>query len=145
MSGYSSLYSGGGFGGLTSSAASTGSSGGGWMSAVGSLFGGSGGSSSGNMWGNIFQGILGGLGAMASGSGQKGPSVGEQVGLTQFQATEARRNIGFAADMEDYYKQKDKMRRRAALDTYGQFSLLSKYAPNYQPAAPIDPGVRPST
>ena len=67
------------------------------------------------------------------------PSLADQVAGTQWQSHEARRNIGFAADMEDYYKQKDKMRRRAALDTYGQFSKLSKYAPGYTAAPPVDP------
>lgn len=148
MSGWASLLGAGGTSGISSGVSATSGSSGGWMSAIGSLFGGSSGSSMGsssNMWGNIFQGMLGGLGAMASGGGEKGLSVGEQIGLIQQQSHEQRRNIGFTADMEDYYKQKDKVRRRAALDTYGQFSLLSRYAPNYTAAPPVDPGVRPST
>lgn len=120
------------------------SSGSGWGSMISGMFGGgsSGGSSSG-IWGNIFQGILGGLGAMASGNGNQGLSADQQVGLGWHQEEAARRNIGYAAEMEDYMKQKDKMRKRAALDTYGQFSLLSKYAPNYKAAPPVDPGTKP--
>lgn len=115
-------------------------------SGIGGLFSGGGSSGGGgNMWGNIFQGLLGGIGAAVGGGGDEGLSMQERIGLMQEESHEARRNIGFAADMEDFYKQKDKMRKRAALDTYGQFSLLSKYAPNYTPAPPVDPGVRPST
>lgn len=131
---------------------SGGSSGGGFWSGVvsglGSLFGGGsggGGSSGGsNMWGNIFQGILGGLGGMASGGGDEGLTVEQRIGLIKEQSHEQRRNIGFAADMEDFTKQRNKIRQRAALDTYGQFSLLGRYAPNYKDTPAIDPGVRPS-
>lgn len=158
MSGFGLMsYPSGGFSSLGSSGSSwgslfSGSSGGGFWSGVasglGSLFGGGssgGGSSSSSMWGNIFQGILGGLGGMASGGGDEGLSAEQRVGLIQHQGTEQRRTVGFTADMEDFYKQKNKIRQRAALDTYGQFSLLDRYAPNYKPAPAIDPGVRPST
>ena len=159
MSGFGLMsYPSGAFSSLGSSGSSwgslfSGSSGGGFWSGVasgiGSLFGGgsSGGGSSGgsNMWGNIFQGILGGLGGMASGGGGDQLSLSDRVHLIKEESTEQRRNIGFAADMEDFYKQKNKLRQRAALDTYGQFSLLGRYAPNYKPAPAIDPGVRPST
>lgn len=157
MSGFGLMsYPSGGFSSLGSSGSNwgslfSGSSGGGFWSGIasgiGSLFGGGssgGGSSGGNMWGNIFQGILGGLGGMASG-GDGEMSLSDRVHMVKEQSHEQRRNIGFTADMEDYYKQKNKLRQRAALDTYGQFSLLKRYAPTYKDTPAIDPGVRPST
>lgn len=144
----------GGWSGAATSAASSGGGGfwGGLASGIGSLFGGSsnsggGGGSSGG-WGNIFSSMLGGLGGMADakmGQAQTREQHDFNIASIQKQSEEQRRNIGFAADMEDFYNQKNKVRKRAALDTYGQFSLLDRYAPNMQAAPPIDPGVRPST
>lgn len=162
MGGWSSLIGMGGISGITSAG---GSSGGSWLSGIGNALGGwgnviggiagalggGGGSSGGgssNTWGNIFQGLLGGLGGAMDAQAQQRMTREENEYAKErirISSEEQRRNIGFAADMDDYYKQKDKVRRRAALDTYGQFSLLSRYAPNYQNTPPVDPGVRPST
>lgn len=130
---------------FTLPASAVSSSGGGFWSGVGSglssVFGGG---SSGGMWGNIFQGLLGGLGAMASGNGQQGLSAEQQVGMIWHQGEEQRKNAGYAAQLADYFGQKDKVRKRAALDTYGQFSQLKRYAPNYQDTPPVDLPARPA-
>jgi hypothetical protein len=98
--------------------------------------GGSGGSSSGS---GIFGALLSGLGGAAD-NYQKGlldKESAKELGLQQ------RKTAGFQADLLDYYKQKDKVRKRTALDTYGQFSTMDKWAPNARPAAPIDMPVKP--
>lgn len=116
------------WGGLASAA---GSSGGGWLSALGGLFGGgSGGGSS-----SLFQGLLGGLGAAAQ--GYMDEKAVKEAGKQQ------RQTIGYTAELEDFYKQKDKGRKRAALDTYGQFSLMSRYAPTANRMVPLDQPAKP--
>lgn len=133
---------------LPASAVSSSGSGGGFWSGVAGLFSGGGGGSSSGMWGNIFQGLLGGLGSMASGGGGGGGGNGlsaeQQVGMIWHQGEEVRKNAGYAAQLADYAQQKDKVRRRAALDNYGQFSLLKRYAPNYQQPAPVDLPPKPA-
>lgn len=138
-------------GGWSGAATGVASSGGGgfWSgigSAIGGLFGGGssgGGSSTGS---NIFASMLGGLGGMADAKMQQARTR-EEHGFNMEelgkQGLEQRRSIGYTADMEDYYKQKNKVRKRAALDTYGQFSLLDRYAPGMTAAAPIDAPNRP--
>lgn len=91
--------------------------------------GGSGGS------GNIYEGILGGLGGAADALISK-EAVEEQ-------GKQHRKTTDFTASLEDYYKQKDKVRKRGALDTYGQFSTVDRWAPNAQPARPIDMPSKP--
>lgn len=95
---------------------------GGWVSKF--LGGGS------NSSGNIYEGILAGLGGAASSLISK-ESVEEQ-------GKQQRKTLDFQMALEDYYNQKDKVRKRAALDTYGQFSTMNRWAPNATPAPPID-------
>lgn len=102
---------------------------GGWLSTIGgwaSNFLGGGSNSS----GNIYEGILAGLGG-AAGSLISKDAV-EEEGKQQ------RKTLDFRMALEDYYNQKDKVRKRAALDTYGQFSTMNRWAPNATPAPPID-------
>lgn len=99
------------------------------MSWLTSLFGG-GSSGSSNLWGAI----LGGLGGAAS-AYLSGKDADKAIGR---QGIESRKTLGYGAALDDYYSQKNKIRQRKALDTYGQFSLLSRYAPNYQAPAPLD-------
>jgi hypothetical protein len=123
MSGLADAFSGGG--------------GGGWASAIGSLFGGgdkgNGGSS--NIWGSI----LSGLGGAAEGylSGKDAKEALETRGK------EDRKTIDFEYGLKDYYTQKDKVRKRAALDTYGQFSLTDRFAPGMVAAPPVQQPPKP--
>lgn len=111
---------------------SSGSSGGFWSNLIGSMFGGGG---SGGSGGNIWSGVLAGLGTAAQAYMDK--EAVEQAGKEQ------RKSTLFEAELLDYYKQKDKGRKRAALDTYGQFSLTSRYAPNANFNVPLDQPNKP--
>jgi hypothetical protein len=151
MSGFGSLFSGGGFGGLVSSAGSVSSSSGGWASALG-------GSSSGGGWGSFFGNLASGLlGGGSGGSGGDGGNIWGQMlmgGLQGYASTktqsaltkeqiqengrQTRLNTAYEAQLVDFYKQRDKVRKRQALDTYGQFSTMNSFAPNATPAPPIE-------
>lgn len=103
------------------------------LGGISNLFGGGGGAASSN---NIFGAILGGLGGAAEGllSEKAVEKAGEQ----------SRKTISFQAALEDYYNQKSKVRKRAALDTYGQFSTMDRWAPGARPAPAIDVPARPN-
>jgi hypothetical protein len=118
--------------GLNTTSTDYGSGGTDWGSVLGSIFGGS--DSSSGMYSNIFAALLGGLGGMADSKLQ----VQMAKDLAHIRGEEDRKTLGFSADLKDYYDQKDKYRKKVALDTYGQFSLMDRYAPNYKPAAPIE-------
>lgn len=111
---------------------SSGSGGTDWGSIMSGIFGGS--DSSSGLYSNIFAALLGGLGGMADTKLQ----VQMAKDLARIRGEEDRKTLGFSADLKDYYDQKDKYRKKVALDTYGQFSLMDRYAPNYKPAAPIE-------
>lgn len=81
--------------------------------------------------GSIFGKMLaGGLGGMAQSLIDE--KTVKEAGRQQ------RQTYSFQAELQDFYNQKDKARKRAALDTFGQFSLMDRWAPNAQPA----PGVQ---
>lgn len=115
-----------------------GSSSGGWGNIVKSIFGG--GSGSGSSGSGIFGALLSGLGGAAD-NYSKGVISKEAV---QEQGKQQRKTAGFEADLLDYYKQKDKVRKRTALDTYGQFSTMNRWAPNATPSPAIDMPPKPS-
>lgn len=119
------------WGDLSKGVNDSGSSGGGWLSTLGNLFGG-GGDSGG---GNIYSSLLGGLSGAAEGIISK-EAVEEQ-------GKQSRKTLDFQASLADFYKQKDKVRKRAALDTYGQFSTMNRWAPGAQAAPPIDQPAKP--
>lgn len=89
---------------------------------------------------SIFSALLGGIG----GSAEAKLSVETAKVKAETEGREQRKSAGFEYQLKDYYTQKDKVRKRAALDTYGQFSQISRWAPNYvaknpaieQPAMP---------
>jgi hypothetical protein len=117
-----------------------GSGGGGWMNMVGKMFGGGGQGGSG---GGIFGALLSGLGG-AAGSWMDGKNSEKAM---KMKGEQDRKTLAYTADLEDYFKQKDKVRKRVGLDTYGQFSQLKRWAPNYvdtpmpdQPAKPTPTG-----
>jgi hypothetical protein len=115
--------------GLTQKTAS-----GGWGSVladIGSSFlGGTGGAS-----GSIFEAMLGGLGGAADAFLSK--EAVEESGKQN------RRTLDFKAALDDYYQQKNKVRKRAALDTYGQFSTMDRWAPGARPAPALDQPAKP--
>lgn len=111
------------------------SGGGGWMETIGNLFGGGDGGGGGG-YGDIFGAMLGGLGGAAQAFLDK--DAVREMGKEQ------RRNMEFGAALEDYYKQQDTARKRLALDTYGQFSLMDRWAPNYKPAPPVQTPGKPN-
>lgn len=101
---------------------------GGWTS---KFLGGDGGNSS----GNIYEGILAGLGGAADALISK-EAVEEQ-------GKQSRKTLDFKYALEDFYNQKNKVRKRAALDTYGQFSTMNRWAPNATAAPAIDQPAKP--
>lgn len=106
-----------------------------------SLFGGGTSTGSTSIWGDVLKGVIGGIGAAGAAS-----SANKQDDKNNKQALEAidrtglqqRKSTAFEADLLDYYKQQDNQRKRIALDTYGQFSTMSRVAPGYvKPAPPV--------
>lgn len=125
---WSSLLNGGG--GSSSSSS-------GWGSFFNGLLGGSNNSS--GLGTNIFSALLGGIGGAADAKLQ----LKMAQDLARIGGEEDRKTLGYSADLKDYYDQKNKYRKKVALDTYGQFSLLDRWAPNYVPPAPIDQPAKP--
>lgn len=105
-----------------------------WLSSIGSFVGGlfssKGGSSS--VGSDIFKALLGGIG----GSADAKLTAEMYVKKAQTEGLEQRKSSLFEQELLDYAKQQDKVRKRAALDTYGQFSQISRWAPNYVPKNP---------
>ena len=96
--------------------------------AISGIFGG--GSGSGTT--DLFKMLLGGLG----GSADAKLTMETYVKKAETEGLEQRKSALFEAELLDYAKQKEKVRKRAALDTYGQFSQISRWAPNYVPKNP---------
>ena len=103
-----------------------------WWSTIGNLFSSGDGDSGGNGWGNIFQAILGGV----SGSADAKLNAEMFKKKAEAEGLESRKNSLFEYQLLDLAKQEDKYRKRAALDTYGQFNQIKKWAPNYVPNNP---------
>lgn len=55
---------------------------------------------------------------------------------------EERKTLSYGAQLEDYYKQKNKQRQRAAVNSYGQFNLVKDVMPTNSP--PVDVPAMPS-
>lgn len=123
-----------------------------WGSMVGSGSSSSGSSSSG--WGDILNGVFGGGSDGGSGSSIWGQMLAGAIqGAGEGKMTEAtmrekgrqeRATVNFTAELKDYYEQKGKAVKRNALDSYGQFSLTDRYAPNMAKVAPIDVPNKPT-
>ena len=107
-----------------------------FLSGVGSfvsgLFGGGGG-------GDIFKAILGGIG----GSADAKLKMEMAKETAKIQGTEQRKSLDFSAQLEDFYNQKNKARKRLALDSYGAFSLHKRYAPTLKPTAAVEVPTKP--
>lgn len=117
-----------------------------WGSLIGSIAGsylnssGSGGGGSSNGYADIFKAILGGIG----GSSDAKLTVALAKEKAETEGKQDRKTLDFTSQLNDYYGQLGKQRKRTALDTYGQFSLMDRYKPNYTPAAPVQMPARPS-
>lgn len=100
-----------------------------WLSSIGSFVGGlfSSKSGSSSVGSDIFKALLGGIG----GSADAKLTAEMYVKKAQAEGLEQRKSSLFEQELLDYAKQQDKVRKRAALDTYGQFSQISRWAPNY--------------
>lgn len=90
------------------------------MSWFSSLFS-SGGSSS-----NIGNALLSGIGAALGGSGDRGSAPSKEAGR------ESRRDMLYAAGIEDFYKQRDRSEKRDAFKNFSGFGNLSQTAPSYK-------------
>lgn len=95
-------------------------------SAVSGLFGGGSGSGQQSAGSNIFATMLGGI----NGSADAKLAVEMAERKARIEGDEARKTSAFELELKEHYLQKDKARKRAALDTYGQFSLMDRYAPS---------------
>lgn len=109
------------------------------MSWLSNLFGGGGGGGSSSIWGDIFKAILGGVGSSAD--AKLGIEMAEKKAMIE--GKEDRKTLDFTGQLNDYYSQLGKQRKRLALDTYGQFDLTKRWAPNYTPAAPVQVPTKP--
>lgn len=91
--------------------------------------GGSSGSSSGNIWGSLLGGLSGAAGAVLSAKDARD--------MLELKSKDDRLAMAFEAELVDYYKQRDKQRKRSALDVYSQYG--------YGPKAPaIDVPAKPT-
>ena len=97
------------------------------------------GSSSGgdsNIWGAIISGIGSAAGGYMSGQAAKGQSEDNEK-LVGLRGLEERKSLAFAAQLEDLYKQKEKSRKRLALNSYGQYNLLGNIMPTSSPPVEV--------
>lgn len=122
------------FGGGSGMDMGSSSGGSGWGSFFGNLAKGfSGDGSDGNIWSQI---LAGGMNGYAS--------AGLNQKLLETKGKEDRKSTAFEAELVDFYKQQDKQRKRAALDTYGQFSTIKNWSPNYTAAPPVQVPTKPT-
>lgn len=132
----SSLFGGGSSGGSSGGGSFWGNVG----SALGGLFSSGGNSNNSGSNSGIWGALLSGLGGAASGY-LSGKDLKE--GISE-RGKEDRKTIDFEYALKDFYDQKNKARKRVALDTYGQFSLTDKFAPGMGNASPVDVPNKPN-
>lgn len=113
----------------------------GWLDTIGKVFGGSGGSSgSSGIWGDLFKGVLSGLGASAAAKADS-KDAKEQL---QLAGQQQRASTAYEAELADFYRRRKDYEDYRGLDNYGQFSRASIFAPGYKPTSvPTDPGQPP--
>lgn len=106
-----------------------------WSNILKSFTGGSGSGSGSNIFGSLLSGLASGAAASLSGKDLK-------EGI-QLKGKEDRKTIDFEASLKDYYTQEDKRRKRVALDTYGQFSMMDRIKPGYKDTPPVQVPTKP--
>lgn len=106
-----------------------------WVKGLTSLFGGGGSGSGSNIFGSLLSGLASGAAASLSGKDLK-------EGI-QLKGKEDRKTIDFEASLKDYYTQEDKRRKRVALDTYGQFSMMDRIKKGYKDTPPVQVPTKP--
>lgn len=115
-----------------------------WGNIIGGLFGGGSSNNSGsNIWGQMLAGAVGGAGQQGMNAETIKMQGDNAIRGIQESAKQSRQTANFAAELKDYYDQKGKAAKRNALDTYGQFSLTDRYAPNMAKVAPIAVPTKP--
>lgn len=101
-----------------------------FWSSVGQIFSGSSGggsSSSAGIWGAILSGV-------SNYSTQRSARKAAETA-----SDNSKEEILLSAELQDYYRQRDKHEMRKGLENYRQFSTLSGFAPsNYKEKAPLD-------
>lgn len=114
-----------------------------WWDTAASWYSDSGSSSSGNgnIWGAIISGIGSAAGGYMSGKAAEGSSQDNEK-LVGLKGIEDRKSLAFAGQLEDFYKQKEKQRKRASLNSYGQYNLMGKIMPTSTP--PVDVPAQPT-
>lgn len=99
--------------------------------------------SSGSGWSDLLGGVVSGLAGSAAANRQDDQRNEDNTWALALQAMRGNQDLGrtaFEAELLDYAKQKDNYRKRVALDTYGQFSVMNRLSPGYKPAAaPVAP------
>lgn len=85
--------------------------------------------------GTIFKGILGGISSSADSKNATKLSK-EQIAQ---QGLEGRKTAGYTADMEWYYKQRERDQKMKGAGNYSQFNSLERFVPGYTPSAPPSP------
>ena len=108
---------------------------------------------SGSVWGDILRGIGSYFGGSGDSNGNASALWGFASGAAgaylnkeavEEQGRQARKTTEYEAALADYYQQKGKSRKRVALDTYGQFSLMNRWAPNATAAPALDMPTKPT-
>jgi hypothetical protein len=84
-----------------------------------------------SLFGDIFTGILGGIGKSSEAKAGK-----EEI---KAKGLEDRKSLEFADDREYFRNMQLRKERSRALDSgYNQFSTVKNFAPNYKPATGLD-------
>lgn len=94
--------------------------------------------SSGDGWGDIFDGILGGISSESRSRSDKDQArlTGEfALRNTREQGREARRTAEYQTLLEKWAKDKEKEERRMGLSNFARFSPVDYGTPNYVPPA----------
>lgn len=84
-----------------------------------------------SLFGDIFTGILGGIGSSSESKANKD--------MIKEKGKEDRKTLAFADDREYFRNMQLRKERSRALDSgYNQFSTVRNFAPNYQKATGLD-------
>ena len=88
-----------------------------------------------NLWGNIFQAVLGGIASREQGKDSERASKE----ATREAGSQNRLTAEFQSDLDYFRAQQRRHETRRALDgSYNQFSTVRQWAPNYQAGPGLD-------
>lgn len=97
-------------------------------------------SSNSNIWSSIISGVGSAAGSYMSGKSSD-KDFANSLEAIQAQGLQSRQSLQFAAQLEDFYKQKGTQRKRAALNSYGKYNLMGDIMPTT--SAPVDVPAQP--